>query len=146
MLVSDTDLADFTIGLLANPLLLAATRSVEIVFAYRSPAHYAYFRVKDTTPRAVLGRRSGEEEHVIASTDAPHVRLRAGQYQRIKLEQDSADGRIAGYIHDMSAPILAATVSDLPPGRVGVGSRDTPCNFRELRLIGSAVRGSAWLP
>lgn len=139
-LFSEQPLSDATLGFLAKPLILGVTHSLLVFLSFRSPRDYGCVEIETGKPSIRLVRIDNGIPSVISSVTCPDPPLVPGRYQRLKVEQDTATGTVAVYVGDMIHPALSVTDTFLPPGQVGLGSRNTVFSFSELRLIASAAR------
>jgi hypothetical protein len=55
----------------------------------------------------------------------------------VRLERDGATGRIDVFVDDSAKPVLHATDTTIPSGRVGLGSFDDTGEFRRLSVSGA---------
>ena len=57
-----------------------------------------------------------------------------GKFHRVRIERDTADGRILVYFDDMETPIMEAHDRTFTSGQVGLGSFDDVGEFRNLKI------------
>ncbi len=114
-------------------------RDMCLIFGFQDPTHfyYVHFSASSDNVHNVIALVNGTDRIKInLEPEGKSVfRLTDKAWHAFKVTRD-ADGRIAAYIDDMSAPVLTAQDSTLPPGRVGLGSFDDTGAFDDIVLRG----------
>ena len=107
-----------------------------VFFNYRDPEHFYYVH---------LGARPDPASGQIMIVDgAPRRPLTNNtepvpwddRWHTVRLDRDTATGRIAVYFDDLETPLMEATDTTFTSGRVGIGSFDDMNDFTEIRIFG----------
>ena len=110
-----------------------------VFFNYRDPEHFYYVH---------LGARPDPNSGQIMIVDgAPRRPLTQNTrrvpwddgWHHVKLERDTASGRIAVYFDDMAQPLMEATDRTFTAGRIGIGSFDDMNDFTNVKVYGKRV-------
>ena len=113
-------------------------RDLEIIFGYESPSRFYYVHlagITDPNHNGIFLVDNKDRRRIDDGTAPPQLKDR--EWHRVRLERDGASGRIEIYVDDSKQPVLKATDSTIPSGRVGLGSFDDTGEFRKLSVTGS---------
>jgi len=107
-----------------------------VFFNHRDPAHFYYVH---------LGARPDPHSGQIMIVDgAPRRALTENTkrvpwddgWHRVKVERNTASGRIAVYFDDMDNPLMETTDRTFTSGRIGIGSFDDMNDFANIKVSG----------
>lgn len=138
-ILEGTEVGDFTFDVRARSTHEAyGHQDVCLVFGWRDPSHYYYVHL---APAADEHAHSifivdGEPRKSIASERTKGVEWKPG-WHRIRVSRDAESGRIEVFFDDLSKPIMVATDTTFPAGRIGLGSFDDTADFDAVRLRGA---------
>jgi len=136
-LVKNIELTDFVITFdVKSTLDTGNHRDCCVFFNYRDAEHFYYVH---------LGAKPDPNSGQIMIVDgAPRRPLTENTkpvpwddgWHAVKLERDTASGRIAVYFDDMDRPLMEATDRTFTAGRVGIGSFDDMNDFTNVKVYG----------
>jgi len=139
-LVKDLELTDTVISFEVRSTRDTGNhRDCCVFFNYRDPEHFYYVH---------LGARPDPNSGQIMIVDgAPRRPLTQNTrrvpwddgWHHVKLERDTASGRIAVYFDDMAQPLMEATDRTFTAGRIGIGSFDDMNDFTNVKVYGKRV-------
>lgn len=113
-------------------------RDLEIVFGYESPSRFYYVHlagITDPNHNGIFLVDNKDRRRIDDGTTPPQLKDR--EWHRVRLERDGATGRIDIFVDGSPQPVLRATDSTIPSGRVGLGSFDDTGEFRAFSVSGS---------
>lgn len=108
-------------------------RDVNIVIGWQSPTRFYYIHLAgktDDVHNGIFLVNDADRKRLDRPTSPPQLRDQA--WHHVRVERDPASGRIAVYVDRSAAPVLEATDTTLPSGRVGLGSFDETAEFRNV--------------
>jgi hypothetical protein len=112
-------------------------RDVLLIVGYESPTRFYYVHLSGVT--------DGVHNGIFLVADADRRRIDDGKgepqlkdqaWHRTRLERDPATGRIDVFVDGSGKPVLQATDTTIPAGRVGLGSFDETGEFRAVTVKG----------
>ena len=113
-------------------------RDLEIIFGYESPSRFYYVHlagITDPNHNGVFLVDNKDRRRIDDGTAPPQLKDR--EWHRARLERDGSTGRIDIFVDDSKHPVLNATDTTIPSGRVGLGSFDDTGEFRNCSVAGS---------
>jgi len=114
-------------------------RDLEIIFGYESPSRFYYVHlagITDPNHNGIFLVDNKDRRRIDDGTTPPQLKDR--EWHRARLERDGSTGRIDIFVDDSKQPVLKATDTTIPSGRVGLGSFDDTGEFRNFSVTGSA--------
>jgi hypothetical protein len=144
------------LALLKSPPLTDATLEVELqshaaetvirrdlllVAGWQSPMRFYYVHlsaVRDDVHNGIFVVDNADRRRIDDKSDRPALTDRA--WHTARLVRTAATGRLEVFIDGESAPIMTATDTRIPSGRMGVGSFDDAGAFRGIRVHGTPAR------
>ena len=136
-LVKDLELTDLVIAFdVKSTRDTGNHRDCCVFFNHRDPTHFYYVH---------LGARPDPHSGQIMIVDgAPRRALTENTkpvpwddgWHRVKVERNTASGRIAVYFDDMENPLMETTDQTFTAGRVGIGSFDDMNDFTNVKVYG----------
>ena len=112
-------------------------RDLCLFFGYQDDAHFYYVH---------LGERTDDHANqIFIVNDKPRTKISTtttsgtnwtDAWHHARVVRDAATGSIAVYFDNMTTPVMTATDTTFPHGRVGIGSFDDTGNFDEICLFG----------
>jgi hypothetical protein len=112
-----------------------AVRDVLLIFGYQSPTRFYYVHLSartDAVHNGVFLVNDADRRRLDKPTTTG--RLTDQAWHRVRLERDTATGRIDVFFDNAARPILSAADTTIVSGRVGVGSFDETAEFRRFEL------------
>lgn len=113
-------------------------RDLEIIFGYESPSRFYYVHlagITDPNHNGIFLVDNKDRRRIDDGTAPPQLKDR--EWHRARLERDGSTGRIEIFVDDSKEPVLKATDTTIPSGRVGLGSFDDTGEFRNLSVAGA---------
>ena len=112
-------------------------RDLCLFFGYRDPSHFYYVHLaKQADPHAhSVFLVNGKDRLSIAADRTSGMEWGDG-WHRIRLRREASSGKIEVFLDDFSKPIMKATDTTFPSGRIGIGSFDDTGDFDEIRVRG----------
>ncbi|MGH9372721.1 MAG: hypothetical protein ACRD15_14435 [Vicinamibacterales bacterium] len=114
-----------------------AVRDVQLIVGYQSPSQFYYVHISaktDPVHNGIFLVNNADRRRIDEPTSKAWLTDQA--WHRVRLERDTATGRIAVFFDDHDTPVLTATDKTLTWGRVGVGSFDETGEFRNIEVTG----------
>ena len=142
-LAKDAIVSDFTLQVRVKSTAREYDhRSMCLIFGYQDPAHFYYVH---------LGKKADDHANqIFIVNDAPRIKISTkttpgtawdDKWHDVKILRRVADGSIAIYFDDMSAPVMTATDKNFLWGQIGLGSFDDVGDYDDVKLYGlKAVR------
>lgn len=112
-------------------------RDLLLIVGYESPTRFYYVHLSGVT--------DGVHNGIFLVADADRRRIDDGKgepqlkdqaWHRARVERDSSTGRIDVFVDGSAKPVLQATDTTIPSGRVGLGSFDETGEFRGITVKG----------
>jgi hypothetical protein len=140
------------LAILKSPPLGASTRDVELrsdapeavirrdlllVAGWQSPTRFYYVHlsaVRDNVHNGIFLVHDADRRRIDDTSDRPPLRDRA--WHTARLVRTPATGRLEVFVDGETTPIMTATDTAIPSGRMGVGSFDDTGAFRRIRVQG----------
>lgn len=113
-------------------------RDLEIIFDYQSPSRFYYVHlagITDPNHNGIFLVDNKDRRRIDDGSTPPQLKDR--EWHRVRLERDGASGRIDIFVDGSKQPVLRATDSTIPSGRVGLGSFDDTGEFRAFSVTGT---------
>ena len=113
-------------------------RDLEIIFDYQSPSRFYYVHlagITDPNHNGIFLVDNKDRRRIDDGSTPPQLKDR--EWHRVRLERDGASGRIDIFFDGSKQPVLRATDSTIPSGRVGLGSFDDTGEFRAFSVTGT---------
>jgi acetyl esterase/lipase len=112
-------------------------RDLCLFFGYRDPSHFYYVHLaKQADPHAhSVFLVNGKDRTSIAAERTSGMEW-GDSWHRIRLRREATSGKIEVFLDDFSKPIMTATDTTFPSGRIGIGSFDDTGDFDEIRVRG----------
>lgn len=113
-------------------------RDLEIIFGYESPSRFYYVHlagITDPNHNGIFLVDNKDRHRIDDGKAAPQLKDR--EWHRVRLQRDGTTGRIEIYVDGSKQPVLTATDTTIPSGRVGLGSFDDTGEFRKFSVTGS---------
>ena len=113
-------------------------RDLEIIFGYESPSRFYYVHlagITDPNHNGIFLVDNKDRRRIDDGTAPPQ--LKDKEWHRARLERDGSIGRIEIFVDDSKGPVLKATDTTIPSGRVGLGSFDDTGEFRNFSVAGA---------
>jgi hypothetical protein len=113
-------------------------RDVNLIFGYESPSRFYYVHlsgITDAVHHGIFLVADADRRRIDDGKGQPQ--LKDQNWHRVRLERDGVTGRIEIYVDDSKAPVLVASDTTIPTGRVGLGSFDDTGEFRRIEIAGS---------
>jgi hypothetical protein len=113
-------------------------RDLNLIFGYESPSRFYYVHlsgITDDVHHGIFLVADADRRRIDDGKGKPQ--LKDQNWHRVRLERDGATGRIEIYVDGSKAPVLAASDTTIPVGRVGLGSFDDTGEFRKIEITGS---------
>ena len=113
-------------------------RDLEIIFDYQSPSRFYYVHlagITDPNHNGIFLVDNKDRRRIDDGSTPPQLKDR--EWHRVRLERDGASGRIDIFVDGSKQPVLRATDSTIPSGRVGLGSFDDTGEFRAFSVKGT---------
>jgi len=114
-------------------------RSVLIVFAYRDPSHFDYAHLstdaaaEQPVHNGIFHVYGGERVRISAER-GPAAFAATGRWYHVTLAHDSTAGSVEIAVDGRTAQSLRAVDLSLGPGKVGLGSFDETCAFKNIKI------------
>lgn len=125
-------------------------RDVIILLGYRSDTEFYYVHLStDNTIYPHNGifvvnnadRRRIDDQWDEARSEGAPPAITDGQWHRVRVVHCADSGEIAVYVDGSQTPLMTATDTTFPAGRVGFGSFDNIGRLGDLTVTGSATAG-----
>lgn len=113
-------------------------RDLEIIFDYESPSRFYYVHlagITDPNHNGIFLVDNKDRRRLDDGKTPPQLKDR--EWHRVRLERDGATGQIDIFVDGSKQPMLHATDSTIPSGRVGLGSFDDTGEFRAFSVTGT---------
>jgi hypothetical protein len=113
-------------------------RDVNLIFGYESPSRFYYVHlsgITDAVHHGIFLVADADRRRIDDGMGQPQ--LKDQNWHHVRLERDGATGRIEVYVDGAEAPVLVASDTTIPAGRVGLGSFDDTGEFRGIEIAGS---------
>jgi hypothetical protein len=113
-------------------------RDVNLIFGYESPSRFYYVHlsgITDAVHHGIFLVADADRKRIDDGKGQPQ--LKDQNWHRVRLERDGATGRIEIFVDDSKSPVLVASDTTIPAGRVGLGSFDDTGEFRGIEIAGS---------
>jgi hypothetical protein len=113
-------------------------RDLNLIFGYESPSRFYYVHlsgITDDVHHGIFLVADADRRRIDDGKGKPQ--LKDQSWHRVRLERDGETGRIEIYVDGSKAPVLAASDTTIPVGRVGLGSFDDTGEFRKIEITGS---------
>ena len=119
--------------------------SLIIVYAYRDPTHfnYAHLSVDEATKQPVhngIFHVYGGERVRISREQGPASLPSQDEWYRVRLTHDASTGIVAVTVNGKPNPALEAVDLSLGAGKVGIGSFFETALFKNVKILGTAVK------
>ena len=112
-------------------------RDVVLIVGYRSPDEFYYCHIArktDANHNGIFIVNHADRRRL--DSQSSHAPLIDQQFHRVRLERDTASGRISVYFDAEKEPFLSVVDKTLLSGRVGFGSFDETGEFRDISVTG----------
>jgi hypothetical protein len=116
-------------------------RDILLIVGYQSPARFYYVHVsavRDDVHNGIFLVADADRRRI--DTQSQRAILHDRHWHRLRVTRTVSTGRIEVFADDMREPIMVATDTTIPSGRVGVGSFDDTGEFRDIRVTGDAAQ------
>jgi hypothetical protein len=116
-------------------------RDLLLVAGWQSPTRFYYVHlsaVRDNVHNGIFLVDGADRKRIDDQSQRAMLTDRA--WHRARLVRAPATGRIEVFVDGESSPIMTATDTAIPSGRMGVGSFDDTGAFRRIRVQGTAAQ------
>jgi hypothetical protein len=113
-------------------------RDLLLVAGWQSPARFYYVHlsaVRDNVHNGIFLVDGADRRRIDDMSDRPPLTDRA--WHTARLVRTPSTGRLEVFFDGAAAPIMTATDTAIPSGRLGVGSFDDSGAFRRIRVQGT---------
>jgi len=113
-----------------------------VFFNYRDPEHfyYVHFGAKPDPASGQIMIVDGAPRRALTKNSTPVPW--DDKWHTVKIERDTASGRIAAYFDDMQTPLMVVRDRTFTSGRVGIGSFDDMNDFSNVKVFGTLTEAS----
>lgn len=137
-LISDLVVSDFVLDVdVRTTTRDYGHRDMCLFFGYQDPAHFYYVH---------LGQKTDDHANqIFVVNNAPRTKISSmtssgtpwdNDWHHVRIVRQSDTGSIKIFWDDMDAPVMTATNSVFPKGRIGLGSFDDTGQWDNLRIQG----------
>lgn len=142
-LVNGPDLTDTTLEVEVRSTAampdVTPRRDALLIVGYQSPTKFYYVHLsaaRDEVHNGIFLVDEADRRRIDSRSEVTPLVDR--EWHRTRLVRSAASGRLEVYVDDRPEPIMVATDTALPWGRVGVGSFDDTAEFRRVVVRGVA--------
>ncbi|WP_193211529.1 PQQ-dependent sugar dehydrogenase [Luteolibacter marinus] len=133
------DWRNATLTVEARTLRPASTtqRDIVLIFGYVDETHFYYVPLSsssDGITRNAIIKVDGDTATPIQSPAVPPPVL-GSDWQTLRVVHN-ANGSISVHVDNLATPVMTATDTAFPAGRLGIGSCDDPAEFRRVTISG----------
>lgn len=140
-LISDLVVSDFVLDVDVHTTTRDyGHRDMCLFFGYQDPAHFYYVH---------LGQKTDDHANqIFIVNDAPRTKISTktssgtpwdDQWHHVRIVRQADNGSIKVYWDNMETPVMTATNSVFPNGRIGLGSFDDTGQWDNLQIQGRLV-------
>lgn len=140
-LISDLVVSDFVLDVdVRTTTRDYGHRDMCLFFGYQDPAHFYYVH---------LGQKTDDHANqIFIVNDAPRTKISTktssgtpwdNDWHHVRIVRQADNGSIKVFWDDMETPVMTATNSVFPSGRIGLGSFDDTGQWDNLRIQGRLV-------
>jgi hypothetical protein len=115
-------------------------RDLLLVAGWQSPTRFYYVHlsaVRDNVHNGIFLVDNADRRRVDDTSDRPLLKDRA--WHTARLVRTPSTGRLEVFFDGETVPIMTATDTSIPSGRMGVGSFDDSGAFRRIRVHGAVA-------